>query len=85
MLEDQGRTISSQSVIVPGIQFVDIQKTESEVRCFRKAECQTMGPKIQALLETAGVEAKLVDLSDRYANASNIRPNHFEVWFGPLR
>jgi hypothetical protein len=85
MLEDQGRSISSQSVIVPGIQFVDIEKTQSELRCFKKLECETAAPKLLEFLHDVGVEAKLVDLSDRYASASNIRPNHFEVWFGPLR
>ncbi|AUX78340.1 hypothetical protein [Sinorhizobium fredii] len=84
LLQEQGRSFSSQSVIVPGIQFINQPKSQTEVRCFKKEECAALGGKLVEFLDGVGMQAKLVDLSDRYGTSKNIRPNHFEIWFAAL-
>ncbi|WP_028002886.1 hypothetical protein [Sinorhizobium arboris] len=84
LLEDSGPSFSSQPVIVPGIQFIDAPKPQTEVRCFKKEECDLLGNRLLEFLKTNKVPAALKNLSATYQNSTRIRPNHFEVWFGPL-
>ncbi|MCB1493047.1 MAG: hypothetical protein KDJ77_14825 [Rhodobiaceae bacterium] len=69
------------SIIVPGIELVEGKQSQSELRCFRKSECETYGTELVSLLNDAGAQVALKDLSARYENAQNIRPKHFEAWF----
>jgi hypothetical protein len=71
-------------VIVPGIQLIQGATKESVLKCFKKAECASIGPSLQNLFAVNGVPIKLVDLSQTYEGSTAIRPNHFEAWFGPL-
>jgi hypothetical protein len=84
LLQNHGPTFNSQSVVVPGIQFVKQARTKTEVRCFKTAECNDFGSKLVTFLAGVGISSALVDLSDRYGNSESIRPYHFEIWFGPL-
>lgn len=69
---------------VPGIEFIDTQIAQTQVRCFRIVECQSFGPPLVEMLSKLGVRAELVDLSDTYENSRTIRQNHFEIWFSKL-
>ncbi|EJN20201.1 hypothetical protein PMI35_05505 [Pseudomonas sp. GM78] len=67
-------------VVVPGI---DVRKgpRTNELRFFKDSE-RNEAMKIQDELKALGVSTKLVDFSSTYENSSNIRPLHFELWYG---
>lgn len=83
ILESQSVPLSAQTLTVPGIQLVNRQQSQTEVRCFNSKECNEIGGKIVAFLVSNNVPAVLSDLSASYRN-SDIRPNHFEVWFAKI-
>jgi hypothetical protein len=84
LLQEQSGAFSQRSLIVPGPPELVKPMSETQVRCFKKEECDALGVKLVDFLTGIGTQAKLVDLSQRYANTKNIRPNHFEIWFSPL-
>jgi hypothetical protein len=83
-LQAPGSSLGSASLVVPGIELKAGATTKTEVRCFKEDECTSLGGKLVDALEVFGVNAKLVDLSQRYGKSTSIRPLHFEIWFGPL-
>jgi hypothetical protein len=84
LLQAQGASFSAKSVVVPGIQLINQRQDKTEIRCFKTAECQNVGPKLVEFFKGVGVAAALVDLSGKYGNSADIRPYHFEVWFAAL-
>jgi hypothetical protein len=84
MLEARAVSPSPQAVFVPGIEFVNTPMRQTEVRCFRKEECDTLGVGLVEFLKENAVPAKLNDMSDTYGKSKKILPNTFEVWFSPL-
>lgn len=68
---------------VAGIELKKNSPSHGELRCFRAAECKGVGrqlvDKINGLLLEPQV--KLTDLSGRYENSTEIRPQHYELWF----
>ncbi|MGR9437946.1 hypothetical protein ACU8V1_23505 [Rhizobium leguminosarum] len=83
IMESQSVSLAAQTLKVPGIQFVNRPQPQTEVRCFSSKECNDVGSKIVAFLANNNVPAVLSDLSASYGN-SDIRPNHFEVWFAKI-
>jgi hypothetical protein len=81
----EGVRINGAPLDVPGIQLNPDYTGMSQVRCFRVAECTTDGPiivyAVNSLLATP--EVTLENLGARYANATNIRGRHYELWLGP--
>jgi hypothetical protein len=82
-LEVRGAAIPDQTVTVPSIEMVGGNRSPSanELRCFRRAECDNLGKRLEAFFQRNGVAIALKDLSARYEQSSAIRRNHFEVWF----
>jgi hypothetical protein len=70
-------------IIVPGIQLVSGTQSNSQLRCFKKEECQMLGPQLVKLFQENNVPMELSDLSAKYEQSTTIRPNHFEAWFAP--
>jgi hypothetical protein len=68
-------------IIVPGIELVPGKQTKSQLKCFKKAECQSLGPALVQLISANGVPVELSDQSATYEKSASIRPNHFEAWF----
>ena len=74
---------SGNSIIIPGVELVTGQQSKSTLRCFKKIECQTLGPQLVQAFKDNGSPVELEDLSSRYEASTSIRPNHFEAWFAP--
>ena len=75
-----GTEPGAQPIIVPGIELVPGQQRSSELRCFKKSECETLGPRLIERFKEAGAAVELRNLSERYETSGTIRPNHFEAW-----
>src|SRR5262249_39662925 len=86
--EDVGRSVASlaapagNSIVVPGVQFIPGQQTESLLKCFKQAECAPLGPTLVKLFADTNVQVKLSPQSG-FETSDAIRPNHFEAWFAP--
>ena len=73
------------AIDVPGVELKSSGPDKSELRCFKKAECTDLAPKLlQSFKDSSFGEIELRDLSQRYENSKGIRPKHFEVWFAAL-
>lgn len=72
---------SGSPLVVPGIQLLKGAQTKSLLKCFKKAECETLGPTLVERFLQGGEKVELSDLSREYEQSTAIRPNHFEVWF----
>ena len=72
---------NSGSIVVPGIEVVPRGPNNTILKCFRKAECATIGPQLLKVFADAGVQISLSDQSAVYEKSPNIRPKHFEAWF----
>lgn len=83
-LEARAVAPSPQAVFVPGIEFVNTPIRQTEVRCFKKEECEALGNGLVEFLKENAIPAKLKDMSGTYGNSKKILPNTFEVWFSPL-
>jgi hypothetical protein len=63
----------------------DLCRASRAEPCFRREECAVDGSllldDINQLL--AGPTVALQGLSSHYENATDMRPRHFELWFGP--
>lgn len=68
-----------QNLVVPGIELVDEVKFSSSLRYFDVTE-RAEAERILQRLNDLGVEANLIDLSERYGNSTSIRPRHYELW-----
>lgn len=78
-----GEQVKAAGYVVPGIErLVDKGPQVTELRYFRKAD-EADARRLQAVLEKAGVETKVSDLSASYKDSKSIRPGHFELWFAP--
>lgn len=69
------------SIIVPGIQLISGTQSKSILKCFKKSECDNIGPKLVSMFKENNVNIELKDLSQQYEKSTSIRPNHFEAWF----
>lgn len=76
-------TEDGNSIVVPGIELVRGKQMKSQLKCFRKSECEKLGKWLVQMFIQNGVPMELSDQSGRYERASSIRPNHFEAWFAP--
>lgn len=72
---------ASNSIVVPGIQYINVSLSKSILKCFDKTECEEVGPKLVAMFEENNVQIKLLNQSEKYKQSTSIRPNHFEAWF----
>lgn len=84
ILRAEGTKITPLSVAVPGVEFIDQRINKTQVRCFQKDECDALGAKFVEFLKSQKIDAVLADFSTAYANSTNIRRNHFEVFFAPI-
>ncbi len=75
-------TPTGKAIIVPGIEAVRGLQSRSVLKCFRKSECQALGPFLVKLFSDNGVPVELIDQSAQYEK-TNRRPNLFEAWFAP--
>lgn len=87
--ETLGKAIASSplaggnQLVVPGVELVaGVQKT-SLLRCFRKTECEGLGPQIVKLFTDHDVAITLSPQSAFFEKSTAMRPNHFEAWFAP--
>ncbi len=74
----------NRALNIPDTETVSGYSGQTELRCFKSAECRDVAPKLINLLKTHGATAlgdQPVDLSRQYENSNRIRPMHFEVWF----
>lgn len=72
--------LEEQALTVPGIQRVNVAPSSTELRFFKTNE-RGEAERIVGILKSAGVDARISDLSDRFNESSAIRQNHFELWF----
>lgn len=72
---------TGDSIIAPGIQLIPGTQSKSILKCFKKKECEKIGPRLVSLFKENGVNIELKDQSQQYEKSTLIRPNHFEVWF----
>lgn len=84
-LQLEKQAVDGAKIIVPGIELISSFKGYSTLRCLRANECEIYGQKlvdaVNSILQAPKVQ--LLDLSARYGQATNIRPWHYELWFGP--
>ena len=79
------QTAEGNPIIVPGIEYVRTAvPSKSILKCFRKAECDALGPELLNIFKQNNVTIELSNQSAKYENSTAIRPNHFEAWFAPL-
>ncbi len=71
------------AIVVPGIELVTGTQTMSLLKCFKKNECETLGPRLVQIFQENNVQIQLSDQSAVYEQSASIRPNHFEAWFKP--
>ena len=87
MLRDRAKELAAvfekDGFIVPGIELKEGSVKVSQVRYFREHERED-AEAIVMLLKRQGIKVKLVDLSERYGKATNIRARHYELWLGPV-
>ena len=76
--------LNGVQLVVPSVILVAGNRTAPELRCFDNGECRDEAPKLlrqlNGLLGTP--QLKLQNLSRRYGSISDIRPHHYEIWFG---
>jgi hypothetical protein len=76
--------LDSGPVVAPGIELVKNGPPRSVLRCFKSAECEGDGRRLLAEInKLVATRVELQDLSDRYGDATQLRPLHFEIWFAP--
>lgn len=75
-------SLEGVEIIVPGIALRS-GPPQSQLRCFRKVECDQFGEPLKAIFDQEGWQVALRNLSDQYEGSTSIRPNHFEAWFAP--
>jgi hypothetical protein len=66
---------------VPGIEQLEKGPSASEIRFFTSDDAAG-ADRLRAVLQRAGVELVIRDLTKRYATSTAIRPGQFEIWFG---
>jgi hypothetical protein len=71
----------STPIVVPGIEHVAGAQSKSILKCFKKAECEALGPFLVKLIQDAGTVIELSDQSATYEKSTAMRPRHFEAWF----
>jgi hypothetical protein len=74
-------TKEGSSIVIPGIERVKGSQSESELRCFKKAECESLGEQLVSIFKKHKVNINIIDLSKTYETSNAIRPRHFEAWF----
>lgn len=79
----RGLTLNGADVLVPGIE-IRSRGGDNTLRCFKPEEC-VIGKMLLADIQSflAAPSIRLLDLSARYQDATNIRPMHYELWFAP--
>ncbi|MBH3428877.1 ATP-binding protein [Pseudomonas alkylphenolica] len=79
------RLDNNYNLAVPRITLADSSPPRSVLRCFQPEECASNGVALVNLINRylQAPEVTLEDLSSQYKNATNIRPEHYELWFGP--
>src|SRR5262249_36747544 len=81
-----GQEAGGKSIIAPPIENVKATIGEPVLKCFREAECSSFGQALVDKLKESGAPASLkLQRISGFENSTQIRPNHFEAWFGPLR
>ena len=66
---------------VPLIAQVSWDGKQHELRVMREADLER-GKQIANIFGGLGLELKVIDLTNIWAGARNVRPNTFELWFG---
>lgn len=75
--------IGLPEIQVPGVELISASPNNSELRCFRKGECESAYlQEIHNLLKQPFADLEIIDLSERYKGSTRIRPKHFELWVG---
>lgn len=79
-----GEPSAAQRFVMPGVELVKVKPPRSELRCFRKAECEQQAPQVLALLNglLRTPQLKLADYS-KFGENAKLRAQHYEVWFAP--
>jgi hypothetical protein len=81
-----GQQASGKSIIAPPIENVKATIGEPVLKCFRESECSSFGQTLVDKLKESGAPPSLkLQRISGFENSTQIRPNHFEAWFGPLR
>lgn len=75
-------SLEGVEIVVPGIELKN-GPSQSELRCFRAAECERFGEQLRTIFDEAGWPVALKNMSAKYETSTSIRPNHFEAWFAP--
>ncbi len=77
--EGIGRQLQEAGFLVVGIEYVNLNLNETDVRFYRKVE-QPVAEQILAVLTKAGESGAKIRHLSQYENSTTARPNHFEVW-----
>jgi hypothetical protein len=81
----ESEKMGDTSVIVPGIQVVELAVKRPTLRCFIAADCKAWGDRLVKLINSQLLSDRVVlqDFSRAYTNTGAIRALHFELYFPP--